>query len=155
MELKTREYYADYVGKLKFNTRALIDGKFVESSSGKKFVTVNPATGEAITEVTSCSEEDVYTAERAARKAFEDGRWSKMDPSARKEVLLKLASLIAEHHEELAVMETLDSGKPIYDNIQGDIPDTIDSFKWQAEVIDKLEDTIIASDAEHLGMVVH
>jgi len=155
MELKTREYYADYVGKLKFNTRALIDGKFVESSSGKKFVTVNPATGEAITEVTSCSEEDVYTAERAARKAFEDGRWSKMDPSARKEVLRKLASLIAEHHEELAVMETLDSGKPIFDNIQGDIPDTIDSFKWQAEVIDKLEDTIIASDAEHLGMVVH
>lgn len=154
MELKSREYYKDYSKKLKFNTRALIDGKFVESSSGKKFVTVNPATGEPITEITSCTREDVYTAEQAARKAFNDGRWARMSPAARKEILIRLGDLIDKHGEELAVMETIDSGKPIYDNTQGDIPDTAMTFRWHAEAIDKLEDTMTAGDGEHVSMIV-
>jgi len=154
MELKTREYYTEQSRKLKFSTKALIDGKLVESSSGEKFVTVNPATGEPITEITSCSSDDVYAAEKAARKAFNDGRWSKMSPASRKDILIKLGNLIDEHGEELAMMETLDSGKPIYDNTQGDIPDTAMTFRWHAEAIDKLEDSMTAGDGEHVSMVV-
>jgi len=154
MELKTHDYYKDHSKKLKFNTKALIDGKFVESSSGKKFITVNPATGEPITEITSCTRDDVYTAEKAARKAFDDGRWAKMSPADRKDILIRLGDLIDQNGEELAVMETIDSGKPIYDNAQGDIPDTAMTFRWHAEALDKLEDSMTSGDGEHVSMIV-
>ena len=154
MALQTQAYYERIAKELRFPSKALIDGKFVDSKTGKHFITINPADGQPLAEITSCGVEDVAAAEIAARRAFEDGRWSKMAPMERKKILLRFAELLTEHADELAVMESLDSGKPIADTVQGDVPDTALTFAWFAEAIDKLEDTITATDAGHVGMVV-
>lgn len=154
MEFKSKEYYETLSNNLKLVTKALIDGRFVSSKTGEMFTTVNPANGQIITEIASCKAEDVEMAVGAAKRAFEDGRWSKLEPSKRKEILIRFANLIMEHQEELAVMETLDSGKPIRDTLNGDVPETAMTFSWHSELIDKLEDVITATDAEHLSMVV-
>lgn len=154
MELQTCSYYKKIADSLRYTTKALINGKFVEAVSGKSFVTVNPANGQEIVDITSCDEKDVEIAVQAARKAFEDRRWSGLSPEKRKEILIRFSNLILEHQEELAVMESLDSGKPIFDTLQGDVPDTALTFSWHAEAIDKLEDVITAGDGEHLSMVV-
>lgn len=154
MEFKTRDYYEDLSTKLKLNCKALIDGKFVESSSGEWFTTINPATGQPIAEITSCSVEDVEKAEIAARRSFDDGRWSKLKPSTRKDILIHFSKLIMEYQEEFAVMETMDSGKPISHTLPGDVPTTAMTIAWHAEATDKLEDVITAGDGAHIGMVV-
>lgn len=154
MALQTRTYYEKIAGELRFPNKALIDGKFVDSRSGKCFTTINPANGRPITEITSCGAEDVLTAEAAARKAFDDGRWAKMPPQERKSILLRFSQLLLDRADELAVMESLDSGKPISDTVQGDVPDTAMTFAWYAEAIDKLEDSITATDAAHMSLVV-
>lgn len=154
MEFQTYSYYKEIADKMNFVTKAFIDGKFVDSVSLETFETRNPATGRVITNVASCDERDVELAVQAARKAFSDGRWSKLSPARRKEILIRFANLIQEHQEELAVMESIDSGKPIFDTLQGDVPDTALTFSWHAEAIDKLEDVITAGDGEHLGMVI-
>lgn len=154
MEFKSKEYYEQIAGELCFQTRAFIDGRFVEAAQEKTFETINPATGKVITSVSGCVKEDVFKAEKAARKAFEEGYWVKKSPAEKKEILLRLADLIMEHQEELAVMESVDSGKPIRDTLSGDVPDTALTFQWHAEAIDKLEDSITAGDGEHLSLVV-
>lgn len=154
MEFRSKEYYEKVAKELCFQTRAFIDGKFVEAAQGKKFETVNPADGKVIASVSSCLKEDVLNAEKAARRAFEEGCWVRKSPAEKKEILIRLADLIMEHQEELAVMESVDSGKPIRDTLIGDIPDTALTFRWHAEAIDKLEDTITAGDGEHLSLVV-
>ena len=96
-------------------TRAFIGGEYVGAKGGATFATINPATGQPIVEVAHCMADDVDAAVRAARRAFEAGTWCRAAPEARKEVLLKLAALVREHKEELAVLESLDSGKTIND----------------------------------------
>ena len=77
---------------------------------------------------------------RKARESFDDGRWRTKHPSGRKDVLIRLCKLITRNRRELAVMESLDSGKPLRDCELIDIPETIDTIKWHAELIDKLYD---------------
>ena len=96
-------------------THAFINGDFQPAASGQTFATINPATGEHIADVAHCMEEDVDRAVRAARRAFDDGEWSRAAPEARKEVLLKLADLVRDNAHELAVMESVDCGKTISD----------------------------------------
>jgi gamma-glutamyl-gamma-aminobutyraldehyde dehydrogenase len=139
---------------MKYNTKALIDGKFVNSVSGRTFVTYNPATNEKLAEITSCNEEDVDIAVKAARRAFKDGRWSKLNPVDRKKILLRFAELIMEDQDELAVMESVDSGKPISDTIEMDVPETANCFAWHAEAADKLEDQITATGPGNVCMVI-
>lgn len=152
--LQTKEYYEKIAQKMRFPSKALIDGKFLDAGSGKRFTTINPANGQPIAEIASCDDTDVAAAETAARRAFEDGRWAKMAPANRKAILLKFSKLLDENADELAVMESLDSGKPIADTVQGDVPDTAMTFAWFAEAIDKLEDAITATDGSHVSMVV-
>lgn len=140
--------------KLSFQTRAMIDGEFVDSVSGERFETRNPANGRLIAEVARCDARDVDRAVASARRAFEDKRWRGLAPAVRKERLLQLSRLILEHANELAVMESLDSGKPIYDTAQTDIPETAACFAWHAEAIDKLEDSLTATDDGHVAMAV-
>jgi gamma-glutamyl-gamma-aminobutyraldehyde dehydrogenase len=154
MALLTYQEYQQISAGLRFQTQALIDGRFVSSQSGTSFVTENPATGRRITEVTSCDARDVDAAVAAARRAFADRRWAGLRPAARKQVLQRLAELIYRHLDELAVLETLDSGKPISDNAQGDVPETADCLGWYAEAIDKLQDEITATGPENLSLVV-
>src|SRR2546422_10218955 len=89
-----------------------IGGKWLDSVSGKTFPTVNPATGETICQVAEGDKADVDLAVKAARKAFDQGPWSKMNASERGRLLNKLADLIEQNQEELAALETLDNGKP-------------------------------------------
>ncbi len=152
--LLSAEEYRKVAASLHFPGKAIIGGKFTEGSLGKTFVTSSPATGKNLAEVASCGPADVDAAVKAAREAFEDGRWSKLNPSARKEILIKFAGLIMQNGLELAVMESLDSGKPIYDTAQGDVPETAGCFTWHAEAADKLEDEITATGSGNVAMVV-
>jgi gamma-glutamyl-gamma-aminobutyraldehyde dehydrogenase len=142
MAFATPAQYEAIAQNLKFSQKALIDGKLVDSKSGETFETKNPATGKKITTVVSCGVEDTNAAVAAARKAFDSGIWSRMSPSDRKAILFKFADLIEKNGEELAVMETIDSGKPICDTLEGDIPETVGCFRYAAEAIDKLCDEV-------------
>src|SRR3990172_9523284 len=93
--------------------RLFINGEFVDAASGKEFETLNPATGECLATVAEADKEDVNRAVKAARKAFEEGPWGKMNARDRGRLLYKLTELIAENADELALLETLDNGKPI------------------------------------------
>jgi aldehyde dehydrogenase (NAD+) len=116
----------------------LIGGKWVDSVSGKAFPTVNPANGEVICQVAEGDKADVDKAAKAARKAFEEGPWPKMNASERGRLLNKLADLIEQHQEELAVLETLDNGKPYRDSYNIDLPMSIKCYRYYAGWADKI-----------------
>ena len=120
-------------------TKMLIDGKWVDSASGKTFETLNPATGEVIARVAEGDKADVDKAVKAARRAFEEGPWRKMSARERGRLLYKLADLIEANVEELAALETLDNGKPIRDSRSADLPLVIDCYRYYAGWADKVE----------------
>jgi aldehyde dehydrogenase (NAD+) len=120
-------------------TQMLIDGKFVNATSGRTFETINPSTGEVITRVAEGEAVDVDKAVRAARRAFETGPWRKMNARQRGRLIYKLADLIEQHKEELAALETLDNGKPIRDSLNADLPLSIDCYRYYAGWADKIE----------------
>jgi len=113
--------------------KLLINGQWVEGS-GKAFDTINPATGEVLTQVAEASEKDVDRAVAAARKAFEDtaGPWRKMSASERGKVLWRIGDLIEKNIDELAELETLDNGKPIFEARYVDMPMVADVFRYYA-----------------------
>ncbi|MCL6698604.1 aldehyde dehydrogenase [Sphingomonas sp. NSE70-1] len=114
-----------------------IDGRFRSAQSDETLVTINPATGQPIASIAACGAADVDAAVASARKAFEDGRWSRRSPKDRKLVLQRFADLLDEHREELALLETLEVGKPISDTRSVDIPKAAYMIRWYAEAIDK------------------
>ena len=115
---------------LQFRNQAFIDGKFVDAASGKTFQSVNPATDADLADVAECDAEDVDRAVKAARKAFEAGSWSRAEPGHRKAVMLKLADLIRENLEEMALLDSLDMGKLITDAVTVDAPGSAHFFQW-------------------------
>lgn len=121
---------------------AFIDGRYVQARSGKTFDCINPATGKILAQIAACDAEDVDHAVAAARKAFDSGVWSRMAPRERKKRLAAFADLIAANTEELALLETLDMGKPIRDSLAVDLPLSAQCIDWYAEAIDKLYDEI-------------
>ena len=154
MELLTKDEYHAIAADLDFPTSAFIDGAYRPAMSGKTFDTVNPATGDVLAQVSACATEDVDFAVEKAREAFDDGRWSRLHPSERKDVLIRLCKLITRNARELAVMESLDSGKTIYDCETVDLPETIHCLKWHAEAIDKIYDQVSPASDDHIAMVV-
>jgi len=153
-DLLTIEEYRAIAAGLTLPDQAFIDGAFRGAQSGGTFDTVNPATGEVLARIAACGAEDVDFAVEKARDAFEDGRWSRLAPGARKDVLIRLAKLITRNARELAVMESLDSGKTIYDCETVDLPETIHCLKWHAELIDKIYDQVAPASDDHIAMVV-
>lgn len=154
MTLLTHDEYKAIAAGLSFPTQAFIDGRFRPALSGKTFDSVNPATGEVLAKVAACGAEDVDLAVEKARDAFEDGRWSRLHPRERKEVLIRLARLIRRNARELAVMESLDSGKTIYDCETVDVPETVHCLTWHAELIDKIYDQVSPASDNHIAMIV-
>ncbi|WP_293573231.1 aldehyde dehydrogenase [Phaeobacter sp.] len=154
MSLLTHDEYKSIAAGLDLPTGAFIDGKFCPAISGDTFETVNPATGEPLARIAACGGADVDFAVEKAREAFEDGRWSKLAPAERKDVLIRLCKLITRNARELAVMESLDSGKTIFDCETVDLPETINCLKWHAEAIDKMYDQVAPSSDDHIAMVV-
>ncbi|BCH31550.1 aldehyde dehydrogenase [Mesorhizobium sp. L-8-10] len=153
-DLLTTEEYKAIAAGLNLPNAAFIDGAFRPAASGKTFTSVNPATGEVLAEISACGQEDVDFAVSKAREAFEDGRWSKLHPAARKDVLIRLCTLMKRNARELAVMESLDSGKTIYDCETVDVPESIHCIKWHAELIDKIYDQVSPASDNHIAMVV-
>jgi gamma-glutamyl-gamma-aminobutyraldehyde dehydrogenase len=137
-----------------FRTELFIDGRFTEAASGRRFVTENPATGEPLAEVAAGDAADVDRAVAAARRAFDDGRWSRLAPADRKQVLLRFADLIEANLEELATLEALEAGKPITDCREVDVPDTVRTIRWYAEAIDKVFDAVSPTGPEALALIV-
>ncbi len=137
-----------------FSTNLIIGGRPVPAASGKTFDTINPATGKLLASIAEASLEDVNTAVAAARRAFEEGPWSKMAPSERKKVLLRFATVIEANAEELALMEAMEAGKPITDCLGIDLPETVNTIRWHAEAIDKLYDQVSPSDPSVLSMII-
>ena len=120
-------------------TKMLIDGKWVDSVSGKTFDTINPATGDVIARVAEGDKADVDKAAKAARKAFDSGPWRKMSARERGKLLYRLADLIEKNFDELAALETLDNGKPINDSRTADLPLVLDCYRYYAGWADKIE----------------
>jgi len=138
----------------RFRTQAFIDGGFRDAASGATFATENPATGEVITHVAAGDAVDIDLAVRAARRSFDDGRWSRMAPADRKKVLLRFAGLIEDATDELATLDAIEAGKPITDTREVDLPETVKTLTWYAEAIDKLFDAVAPTGPEALGLIV-
>lgn len=153
-DLLTAEEYRAIAAGLSLPQNAFIDGTYRPALSGRTFATINPATGETLTEIAACGPEDVDLAVGKAREAFDDGRWSHLHPGARKEVLIRLCKLMTREARELAVMESLDSGKTIHDCETVDLPEAIHVIKWHAELIDKIYDQVAPASDDHIAMVL-
>ncbi|MCW0183469.1 MAG: aldehyde dehydrogenase family protein [Zavarzinia sp.] len=132
---------------------AFIDGRFVPATAGRTFPRISPIDGRVLTHVAECDADDVDHAVASARRAFESGAWSRMAPKLRKKVLLKLAELMRKHADELALLETLDMGKPIGDSLAVDVPASANTIQWYAEAIDKVYDEIAPTAHNAFGLV--
>ena len=128
-----------------------INGNWAEAESGRTFETVNPATEEVISKVAEAGERDIDRAVKAARKAFESGPWSQMKASEREKILRRIASLINDHKDELATLETLDSGKPIQNARQIDIPAAAEAFDYYSGWADKLTGETIPANPDYFS----
>lgn len=137
----------------RFPTLAVIAGEAVAAQSGATFAAINPATGATLANVAACDAADVDAAVRAARQAFEAGVWSRCAPAERKAVLLRLAELILENREELALLDSLNMGKPVMDAYNIDVPGAAGVFRWYAEAIDKLYDQVAPSAPNVLATI--
>jgi aldehyde dehydrogenase (NAD+) len=135
--------------------KMFIGGKWVDSVSGKRFATVNPTTGETICEVAEGDKADVDLAVKAARKAFESGPWSRMNPSERGRLMNKLADAIEKNINELAALETLDNGKPIADSLGADLPLTLQCYRYYAGWADKIIGQTIPVDGNYFCYTRH
>ena len=152
--LSTLEEYQSIAEDLALPKSAYINSKFKTAANGDTFDSINPANGKVLASIAACGQEEIDYAVLKAREAFEDGRWSKMHPSDRKQVLIKLCKLIKRNAKELAVMESLESGKPIAEIETIDIPETIHCIQWHAEAIDKIYDQVAPSGDDAVAMIV-
>lgn len=149
----TLEDWRSRAGQISFRNKAFIDGKFVDAVSGKTFDSINPANEQVLAQVAECDAADVDLAVAAGRRAFEDGRWSRMAPGDRKAVLLKLADLIRANLEEMALLDSLDMGKLVTDAATIDAPGSAHFFQWYAEAIDKVYDEVAPTGPGDLALV--
>jgi 4-guanidinobutyraldehyde dehydrogenase / NAD-dependent aldehyde dehydrogenase len=139
---------------LSIRSQAFIDGAYVDAASGETFDCVNPADGRVLASVAACDAEDVDRAVRGARAAFDSGVWSRLAPKRRKRVLLRLAELMREHRDELALLETLDMGKPIRDSRAVDVPAAAECIAYYGEAIDKVYDEVAPTGPSDVVMIV-
>ena len=123
--LLTHEEYNAIAADLTLPLNAYINGKFARPRSGKTMDTINPATGKVLGKMAACDSSDVDYTVTKAREAFDRGDWSRRHPSDRKQVIIQLVKLMQRHEHELAVIESLESGKPIRECQLTDVPETI------------------------------
>ena len=132
---------------------SFIDGSY-HKGSGAPLSTTNPATGDVLATFAMADKSDVDLAVSKAREAFDNGKWSNTHPAERKAALIKLAKLMKRNSRQLAVMESLDSGKPISDCATIDIPEAINTIIWHAEAIDKIYDDTAPAGSDAMAMIV-
>jgi acyl-CoA reductase-like NAD-dependent aldehyde dehydrogenase len=138
---------------LQFRTQAFIAGRYADAASGATFDCINPATGKLLARVASGDQEDINRAVSSARAVFREGSWANLAPAERKRILLRFADLVAAHRDELALLETLDMGKPINDSLKVDVPGAARCIRWYAEAIDKVYDQVAPTGHDALALI--
>jgi gamma-glutamyl-gamma-aminobutyraldehyde dehydrogenase/4-guanidinobutyraldehyde dehydrogenase/NAD-dependent aldehyde dehydrogenase len=160
-DMLTRDEWVRRAAAPVARTRLWIDGDFVDAASGETFECVNPRDGVAFARVAEGDAPDVDRAVGAARRAFESGAWREAAPAHRKSVMLRWAALVREHAHELALLETLNVGKPISNSVTVDVEYAATNLQWYAETIDKMygevapvpRDSLTLIEREPLGVV--
>ncbi|MGP3591364.1 aldehyde dehydrogenase PuuC [Vagococcus sp. WN89Y] len=147
-------YWQDKAKNLLIESRLFINGEYCNAADNSTFATVNPASQQNLAGVARGKKADVECAVQAAREVFDRGDWSQASPAKRKAVLNAFADLMESHREELALLETLDTGKPIRHSLRDDIPGAARAIRWYAEAIDKVYGEVAPTDQNALAMVV-
>ena len=150
---RDRAAWLDRASSIAIESRAFIDGQRVGARGGRTFERVSPIDGRVIAQVARCDGADVDAAVASARAAFERGAWRSTDPKERKRVLLRFAELIRGDVEHLAILETLDVGKPILNSINVDVAFAADCIAYYAEFADKLYDEVAPTAANELALI--
>lgn len=154
MHFQHLTYWQDKAKNSAIETRLFINGAYCNAADNATFETVNPATRQTLANVARGKQADVDRAVQAAREVFERGDWSQASPAQRKAVLHKLADLMERHGEELALLETLDTGKPIRHSLRDDIPGAARAIRWYAEAADKVYGEVAPTGPGELAMIV-
>lgn len=153
IEFKSREQVDGILSSARLLGKAFINGDFVDAKSGETFDNISPRDGKVLNKVASCDSPDVDSAVAAARRVFEAGSWSEMAPKDRKKVMLRFAQSFADNAAELAVLESIDMGKPVSESTGFDVGAVHECLQWYAEWCDKVYDEIAPSRPSALGMI--
>lgn len=153
MTTLTRADWEQRAKDLKIEGRAYINGEYTAAVSGDTFECISPVDGRLLTTVASCDVADAQRAVENARATFNSGVWSRLAPAKRKATMIRFASLLKANAEELALLETLDMGKPISDSLNIDVPGAANALSWSGEAIDKIYDEVAATPHDQLGLV--
>lgn len=159
LEDAARLTHADWISKAeetraRAETRLFIGGQFVDAARGGSFDNISPVDGRVINRCAAGTGEDIDRAVAIARASFDAGEWSRLAPRRRMEVMFRWAELIEEHAAELALMDTIDIGKPITDMIRVDMPQVIECVRFFAESIDKVLGSVTATETDVLSTVI-
>lgn len=138
---------------LSIEGRAFIDGEYRDANGSRTFDCASPIDGRILARVADCGEAEVDFAVDAARRAFDERAWCGLDPRRRKTILLRWGASIRAHLDELALLETLDAGKPISDTTTVDVPGAAYCVEWFAEAIDKIGGEVAPADQHLVGLV--
>ncbi len=149
----TRADWEQRAKTLTIETRAFVHGEYRAAESGATFECISPVDGRLLGLVASCDQADAEVAVKDARATFDSGVWSRLAPAKRKKVMIRFAELIEQHGEELALLETLDMGKPISDSLSIDVSSAANAIRWSGEAIDKIYDEVAATAHDELGLV--
>jgi 4-guanidinobutyraldehyde dehydrogenase/NAD-dependent aldehyde dehydrogenase len=149
----TRADWEQRAKDLKIEGRAFVHGEYRDAVSGATFECISPVDGRLLGLVASCDLADAELAVADARATFESGVWSRMAPAQRKRIMIRFADLLDQHTEELALLETLDMGKPISDALSVDVPAASRAIRWSGEAVDKIYDEVAPTPHDELGLV--
>ncbi|MCJ8169528.1 aldehyde dehydrogenase [Atopomonas sediminilitoris] len=153
MSSLTRADWEARAKALNIEGRAFIHGTYCDAVAGATFDCISPVDGRFLVKVASCDAADAEKAVADARSVFASGVWSQMAPAERKKIMVRFADLLDAHAEELALLETLDMGKPINDALNVDVPGASRAIRWSGEAIDKIYDEVAATPHNELGLV--
>ena len=149
----SRQDWEQRAAALQIQGQAFVAGQYQPAISGETFDCVSPIDGRVLAQIASCDQADADQAVVNARAVFDSGVWSRKSPVQRKRIMQRFADLIEQHREELALLETLDMGKPIGDSLAVDITGAARSIRWSAEAIDKVYDEVAPTAHDELGLV--
>ena len=151
----THAQWSTRARELSIATGLFIDGRYVAARSGETFECINPANGSVLAHMAKGQAADIDVAVASAQAAWNDRRWRGLAPRARMDILLRFADLVQQHQHELALLETLDMGKPIGDVLAIDLPEVLKTIRYFAECIDKVEGAVTHTAGDALHMILH
>jgi acyl-CoA reductase-like NAD-dependent aldehyde dehydrogenase len=139
---KDHEFWRTRATQARFETGMFVDGGYRDGASGAFFETINPATGAVLAEMSIATEADVDYVVKAAKRAFKSGVWPRLSPRERMVILFRFADLIEHNAADLALLESIDMGKPINRVLTADIPAVLETIRYFAECVDKIEGAV-------------